>query len=76
MSPPHPPHHHTHPPSPPDPDERLRALEEGLGFAEHRGDQLAAEVERLFAEFKRLTERMDILERRMNMAGGEPTRSD
>ncbi|MCA9307023.1 MAG: hypothetical protein KDA16_10840 [Phycisphaerales bacterium] len=52
-------------------EERLRKLEEALAFSEHRGDQLSGEVERAFAEIKRLNERFDRIERRMSMLGDD-----
>ena len=52
-------------------EERLRKLEEALAFGEHRGDQLSGEVERAFAEIKRLNERLDRIERRMSMLGDD-----
>ena len=50
-------------------EERLRKLEEAQAFSEHQGDQLSGEVERVFAEIKRLNERLDRIERRMSMLG-------
>ena len=52
-------------------EERLRKLEEALAFGEHRGDQLSGEVERAFAEIKRLNERLDRIERRMSILRDE-----
>lgn len=49
--------------------DRLRRVEEALAFGEHRADQLSGEVERVFAEIKRLAERLDVIERRMAMLG-------
>lgn len=50
-------------------DDRLRRLEEAQAFSEHQSDQLSAEVERVFAQLKRLSERLDVIERRMAMLG-------
>ena len=52
-------------------EERIRKLEEALAFGEHRGDQLSGEVERAFAEIKRLNERLDRIERRMSILRDE-----
>lgn len=59
-------------PSTPPPDDfasRVQSVEEELGFTDRKVDILSQEVERVFAEIKRLKDRLNVIERRMNMLG-------
>jgi uncharacterized coiled-coil protein SlyX len=66
------------PPPPPahtrgeSPEDRLRAIEERVGFAEHTTDQLSSQLVRAFADIQRLRDRLETLETRLErLAGGE-----
>jgi hypothetical protein len=64
----------------PDPDERLTRLEEAQGFADHRADQLAEQVEALSRKVEEFGRRLAVFEARAlhdqsvrdHLAGREP----
>lgn len=53
--------------------ERLRRLEEAVGFAEHAGEQLSEEIRLLGGRLRDLTRRIDAMESRL---GGVAERVD
>lgn len=46
-------------------DDRIARIEEAVGFAEHKADQLSDEVARAFEEIARLRKQVEALTRRI-----------